>query len=172
MTRLVAVQRCPVDMKAPCMVRETALDRSASANTTRGFFPPISSWVLIKRGAVFSMTDLPTPQDPVKETAFTMEFVIISSPTREPGPVTKLITPLGTPASTRISTSLRAVMGACEAGFKITVFPQARARAVFQAGMAIGKFQGVIMETTPRGILSVYRKRFFHSEGVVSPQSR
>jgi len=35
------------------------------------------------------------------------------------------------------------------AGFSTTVLPKASAGALFQAGMAIGKFQGVIRPTTP-----------------------
>src|SRR5262249_2939224 len=37
------------------------------------------------------------------------------------------------------------------AGFQTTVLPYASAGAIFQAGMAMGKFQGVIAATTPTG---------------------
>jgi len=42
MTRLVAVQRWPVEPKAPMVVQSAASSRSASSSTTTGFFPPIS----------------------------------------------------------------------------------------------------------------------------------
>jgi hypothetical protein len=40
-------------------------------------------------------------------------------------------------------------------GFQITAFPKASAGAIFQAGMAIGKFQGVMAAITPSGTLSI-----------------
>ena len=39
-----AVQRCPVEKKAPLIAQLTASARSASSSTTSGFLPPISSW--------------------------------------------------------------------------------------------------------------------------------
>ena len=42
--------------------------------------------------------------------------------------------------------------GVSSAGFSTTVFPQTSAGASFQAGIAIGKFHGVIAPTTPTGI--------------------
>ena len=44
--------------------------------------------------------------------------------------------------------------GTRSAGLMTTVLPQASAGAIFQAGMAIGKFQGVMMpdrRRSPRG---------------------
>ena len=41
--------------------------------------------------------------------------------------------------------------GVSSAGFRTTVFPQTSAGASFQAGIAIGKFHGVIAPTTPTG---------------------
>ena len=59
-------------------------------------------------------------------------------PTRAPGPVTKLSTPGGTPASSNTFTSLTALSGVEEAGLNTTVLPHIRAGAIFQAGMAMG----------------------------------
>ena len=42
-----------------------------------------------------------------------------------------------------------------EAGFKITALPHIIAGAAFHAGIAIGKFQGDIIPTTPRGSLDI-----------------
>ena len=45
-----------------------------------------------------------------------------------------------------------ALSGAADAGLSTTVLPQISAGASFQAGMALGKFQGVIRPTTPMGL--------------------
>jgi len=60
-------------------------------------------------------------------------------------------TPGGSPASSKISTNFSPSSGVYEAGLKTTVFPQTSAGRIFQEGMAIGKFQGVITPTTPSG---------------------
>lgn len=41
--------------------------------------------------------------------------------------------------------------GTRSAGLSTTTLPQARAGVIFQAGIAMGKFQGVIRLTTPTG---------------------
>ena len=61
-----------------------------------------------------------------------------------PGPKIMLNTPAGAPASQMISASAAAIAGVWLAGFSTTVLPKASAGAAFQAGMAMGKFQGVI----------------------------
>jgi hypothetical protein len=60
-------------------------------------------------------------------------------------------TPFGRPASSIISANLSAVKGVVSAGFKTTVFPVARAGAIFQAAINNGKFQWMIWPTTPNG---------------------
>ena len=50
-----------------------------------------------------------------------------------------------------MSASAQAEPGTGSAGSIITQLPKARAGAIFQAGIAIGKFQGVIAATTPTG---------------------
>jgi len=64
-------------------------------------------------------------------------------------------TPGGSPASTRAFTKWYEEMGASDAGFSTTVFPATRAGNAFHAGIAIGKFHGVMSPTTPRGSLTV-----------------
>jgi hypothetical protein len=44
MVRLVAVQRCPVEPKAPSTIPAAARSRSASARTIAAFLPPSSPW--------------------------------------------------------------------------------------------------------------------------------
>jgi hypothetical protein len=62
-----------------------------------------------------------------------------------------LSTPSGRPASKSAVAKRVDVSGTISAGFQTTVFPKAIAGAIFHAGMAIGKFHGVIAVTTPSG---------------------
>ena len=82
-------------------------------------------------------------------------------------PRTTLSTPLGSPASVKISARRIAHSGVSSAGFSTTVFPQTSAGAIFQIGIATGKFHGVIRPTTPSGCFSVYAK-FFGSRWAAS----
>ena len=50
-----------------------------------------------------------------------------------------------------ISVSACAVAGVSDAGFMTTVLPNAIAGALFHAGIAIGKFHGVMRPYTPSG---------------------
>src|SRR5207247_1411191 len=72
-------------------------------------------------------------------------------PRREPGPGSTLSVPSGSPASVRMSATARIVSGVCEAGFRIAVFPQASAGAIFQLAITVGKFHGEIRTQTPTG---------------------
>src|SRR5437867_10628443 len=98
---------------------------------------------------------MPTGFDPVNETALTAGWLMISSPASEPEPRTKLRTPGGIPASSKIWTIRTAVPGVSVAGLKTTVFPATRAGTIFHVGIATGKFQGVTQATTPSGCLIV-----------------
>ena len=77
------------------------------------------------------------------------------SPTFAADPVTRFSTPAGSPASSSASTSRTAQSGVRLAGLKTTVLPKASAGAIFQAGIAIGKFHGVTTATTPSGSRAV-----------------
>src|SRR5882762_9949552 len=68
-TRLVAVQRWPVDAKAPKTVDSTARGRSASARITSGFLPPISHWHFFMRRAPCAYSSLPTSFEPERNRA-------------------------------------------------------------------------------------------------------
>src|SRR5665811_414952 len=114
----------------------------------------------------------PTVSEPVNDTPLTTGLDVISLPTTEPEPVTKLSTPAGRPASSSALTMLSEVMGAALAGFKTTVLPLISAGASFQEGMATGKFQGVMRPTVPSGSRTVYSRVRPNSDGVVSPLSR
>lgn len=60
-------------------------------------------------------------------------------------------------------------MGVSEAGLKTIVLPQISACSAFQAGMATGKFHGVISPHTPSGSRRVRQSLLGSSEGAVSP---
>src|SRR5881392_183580 len=94
---------------------------------------------------------------------------MISSPASDPEPRTRFKTPGGTPAASKISTMRTAVPGVSVAGLKTTVLPATSAGAIFQTGIATGKFHGVTHATTPSGCLIVYAKLFGSSDAIVSP---
>ena len=166
------MQRWPVEKNAELITLATASGMSASASTTVGFLPPISSCTRTRRLAASTAIPLPVATEPVNEIAFTAGFVTISWPTFDPGPVMKLSAPLVTPASSSASTSRSAQSGARSEGLRTTALPAISAGAVFQAGMAMGKFQGVISPTTPSGRRSVWMTTRSRSEGVSWPLSR
>ena len=94
---------------------------------------------------------VPISVEPVKEMPLTNGLSTKALPTEAPGPVTMFITPGGSPASSNTSISLTALQGVADAGLKTMVLPQIKAGAIFQAGMAMGKFHGVMIATTPKG---------------------
>jgi hypothetical protein len=65
--------------------------------------------------------------------------------------VMMLTTPSGIPASWISSPSRSAVSEVCSAGFRIIVFPHARAGAIFVTAISNGKFHGMIRPHTPTG---------------------
>ncbi len=146
-----AVQRCPVEKYAPCTAQLTAVARSASSRITSGFLPPISSWTFAIRAIAFAAMLRPVSTEPVKLMPATSGLVTIVSPTTEPRPITRLNTPAGKPAFARISAIAHAQPGTRSAGFMTTVLPYASAGAIFHAGIAIGKFHGVMRPMTPSG---------------------
>ncbi|MNY21679.1 hypothetical protein D3C86_1552430 [compost metagenome] len=103
---------------------------------------------MARRPAATWLIRLPTAVEPVNETALTPGSATRAAPTR-PSPWTRLSTPGARPASTKAFTIKEAVTGVCSAGFSTTGLPATRAGTSFQAGMAKGKFQGVMRPTTP-----------------------
>ena len=92
----------------------------------------------------------PTSVDPVKAIFCTSGCSTRNFPV-VPSPVTTLNTPGGSAAACAISAKHSAVNGVNSAGFRITVFPAARAGATFHATISSGKFHGMIWPTTPTG---------------------
>ncbi|CAB4643475.1 unannotated protein [freshwater metagenome] len=97
------------------------------------------------------MMVLPTSVEPVKTTFLTSSWVTNRLPITDPRPGKTWNTPSGTPASRASSPRRIVVNGVHSAGFTMTAFPAASAGAKPQDAMVIGKFQGVIIPTTPSG---------------------
>ena len=97
------------------------------------------------------MMPRPTSVEPVNETLATPGCLTRPPPTSAPPPGMTLSTPGGRPASVASSANLSAVKGVLEAGFRMTVLPQARAGAIFHRAWMMGKFHGVMAATTPIG---------------------
>ena len=68
------------------------------------------------------------------------------------GPGTMLTTPGGRSACCTTSANRSALSGVVEAGLRTTVFPAARAGAIFHASMSSGKFHGMTCAATPSGL--------------------
>ncbi len=71
-----------------------------------------------------------------------------------------------------MSTIAQVQPGTRSAGLMTTVLPQASAGAIFQAGIAIGKFQGVISPTGPTASRVISTPTPGRTEGRISPDSR
>ncbi len=172
MARLVAVHFWPVEKNDAFTTFSTAELKSASASTMVGFLPPISSWIRSRRLEASAWSQLPISHEPVNETALSGFALTSALPSSPPEPATKFTTPLGMPASCSASTILHELSGAAEAGFSTTVLPQISAGASFQAGIALGKFHGVISPTTPMGLRTANICTRSRSEGTSMPGMR
>jgi hypothetical protein len=115
---------------------------------------------------------LPVVEEPVNDMIATSGLSTIASPTSPPAPVTRLTVPGGKPASAISSTSSVAQWGVSDEGLKTTVLPVTRAGIVFQHGIAIGKFQGVMIPATPSGWRMLIAHLSGSSDGTVSPAMR
>ncbi len=167
-----AVQRWPLVPNAPQIAPSTASSRFASSITMIGFLPPISRWTCLNEGAHASLIARPTDVEPVNETTFTRGSFRSGFPTFEPEPVTTLKTPGGSPASSSAFAKFTTESGVSVAGLMTTVFPQTSAAVDFQAGIAMGKFHGVMNAQTPIGERTDIANLFGSSDGVVWPCSR
>ncbi len=133
------------------IAHSTAVPRSASSSTDERILAAHLELELAHvLDACGGSTRLPVPTEPVKLMALTSGLSSIAWPTTEPLPMTRLSTPLGRPARCRMSTIDQALSGTSSAGLKTMVLPWASAGAIFQAGMAIGKFQGVMANHADR----------------------
>ncbi len=174
-SREEAVQRWPVEKNAPLTAASTATLRSASSSTTSGFLPPISSWTFFigLRGDA-GLRDPAAGLDRTGEGDRGDVGMIeqMSDPRPSPEPITRLNTPAGMPERAMISDSACAEPGTSSAGLKTTVLPKHSAGAIFHAGIAIGKFHGVIRPTTPTASRVISTSRPGRTEAPFSPESR
>ena len=151
-TRLTAMQIWPWCKNAPVAASRAALSRSASASTMSGAFPPSSKDTFFIGPPLIasSPTRRPTGVDPVKEMSLGTGCVTKSSPISEPAPVTLPITPAGTPASSKMRAGMRPpVTGVSLAALITTALPSASAGATERMDRCNGKFQGLMIPTTP-----------------------
>ena len=103
------------------MIPSAASSRSALRSTIAGFLPPIST--MHGRGQRVENvrnSSKPTSYEPVNTMPSMPGFVWSSSPTVSPGPITRLNTPSGTPASRYASAIATAVIADAEAGLNTT----------------------------------------------------
>ena len=114
----------------------------------------------------------PVATDPVNEMASTCGCLMSASPTTDPRPITRLKTPGGIPDAAMIFDSACAVPGTRSAGLNTTQLPYASAGAIFHAGMAIGKFHGVMIPTTPSGSRVTSTSMPGRTEAIFSPARR
>ena len=114
----------------------------------------------------------PTSVDPVSEIILTPLWLTNASPNTPPGPVITFNTPPGSPASWSRFANFSASSGVSLAGLRITALPASSAGNVFHAGIAMGKFQGVIIPTMPMGWRMVILNLLCIAEGIVSPSAR
>src|SRR5208282_3273967 len=112
-----------------------------SSKTMKGDLPPSSSESRLWLVAVAARIARPTSVDPVNAILSTSGCWTSASPV-DPSPVTMLTTPAGRPASWQIPAKASAVSGVNSAGFNTTVFPVARAGAIFHASISSGKIPG------------------------------
>ena len=93
----------------------------------------------------------PTSYDPVNTMPSMSGFSWSSAPTVPPGPITRLNTPSGTPASRYASRIAIAVIADADAGLNTTVLPAIIAADVGPMARAIGKLNGLMTANTPCG---------------------
>ena len=115
-----------------------------------GDLPPSSSVTRFSARPALAPISRPTAVEPVKAILSTPRWSTSAAPV-SPSPVMTLMTPGGKPASRASSPIRRALSGVCSAGLSTTVQPAARAGAIFQAAISMGKFHGTIWPHTPTG---------------------
>ncbi len=130
------------------MIPSIAWSSGASSKTMLAALPPSSSVSFLCDPATARAIILPTAVEPVKATLLTSGWRTSSMPI-SPGPVMMFTTPGGRSAWRTTSANRYAVSGVVEAGLRTTVFPAARAGAIFQASISSGKFHGMICAATP-----------------------
>ena len=110
----------------------------------------------------YCMMSRPVVVSPVKATLRMRLCWASGAPASMPKPFTMLTTPAGS-RSPMMSNRNRIDAGVCSAGLMTMQLPAASAGASFHTAMRIGKFQGMICPTTPRGSWKWYATVFSSS---------
>ncbi len=126
--------------------------RSASSRMMAADLPPSSSVQRFSRSPHSPPMRLPPTPEPVNEILSTPACVTRCSLTSRPAGTTDS-TPLGSPASVKISARRKASSGVSGAGLKTTVQPATSDGASLAAAMNRGTFHGAMAPTTPTGSL-------------------
>ena len=146
--RVGALQDCPL-LAMQCSTPRLTAASSASAKTRLAPLPPSSRQTLLSVSAAFLVMSLPARVDPVKEIMSTSGWPDRRVPTPAPSPLTRLNTPLGSPAESTISANRIEDSGDSSDGLRIMVHPATSAAATLRVTWFIGQFHGVIRPTTP-----------------------
>ena len=136
------------------------------------FLPPISSEMRLPSAPPRPAMPSPTSVEPVNEMTAMPGWATMGSPTWAPLPNTRLRTPAGSPAASKIFAKCQAISGVSPAGLNTAVLPATSAGISFQDGIANGKFQGVMTPTTPIGARTDIAHLLGISLGVVTPYMR
>ncbi|MNC61595.1 hypothetical protein D3C75_1115460 [compost metagenome] len=134
-----------------------------------GALPPSSRLTLMMFSAAASITFCPAGTLPVRLTIPTFGLLASSLPTSAPLPVTRLNTPLGSPAASTILLKATALFGDSALGLTTIVFPVIRAGAIFLAIRKNGKFQGRMPVVTPIARLNTKMFSLSRSLCTISP---
>src|SRR5450631_3697756 len=146
------MQASPLFMMALGIIKGIETSRSASSRRIAADLPPNSRLNRLRLAPQAAPILRPAADEPVKDTLSTPGWLTRYSPTSRPAGTT-LSTPLGRPASAKISANTLASRGVSGAGLNTTVLPDRRAGESLAQARNRGTFQGVMAATTPIGSL-------------------
>ena len=177
--RVGALHDCPLFSMQASTPLVTTASNWASSRTMLADLPP-SSWATrLTVSAAPLATSIPARVEPVNDTISNLGCAAIAAPTVGPSPSTRLKTPAGMPAASKISASRCALSGAISLGFKTIVQPAAKAGATLQETWLTGQFHGVMKPHTPTGSFirrvaprSSSNAKFFRISSVVAKWPR
>ena len=156
---MAAVHASPMLRIFAIIAPATAASMSASSNTMNGALPPSSIDSRSRFSEACAISLRPTSVEPVNDSLRSRWSAISGAVVSlDDEAVTRFSTPGGSPASSRISTSISIDSGVCCAGLTTIVQPAAIAGPILRVPIAIGKFHGVISRHGPTGCFIVSRR--------------
>ena len=171
-SRLDAVQRCPAWKNAPLTATDTAVGKIRIVEHDERVLAAHLELHARAGCTAAAATDGPTSCDPVKLTASTSGDAASAAPSSSPGPSPDSARPAAVRRAGRCPRASTATPGTSSAGLKTTQLPNASAGAIFHAGIASGKFHGVIAATTPSGSRVTSTSMPGRAESIFSPVTR